>query len=106
MYLHSGGRLSEQCYNAAEMEPADTYQYDPQNPSFSAAPPRDGKMLEIGDYAPVSQRDDVLTYETEPLTQDMPKPRVMPSSSLARVRNSCQSSKVTGVFIPNLSSTS
>lgn len=71
MYLHSGGRLSEQCHNAAEMEPADTYQYDPQNPSFSAAPPRDGEMLEIGDYAPVSQRDDVLTYETEPLTQDI-----------------------------------
>lgn len=68
MYLHTDGKLNTQLPG---VEAADHYTYDPADPSPSFAPPRNGQMLQIGDYAPVADRADVLTWETEPLTEDM-----------------------------------
>lgn len=70
-YLHTGHKLNSHAPEPSEAEPEDHYQYDPQHPSPSFAPPQNGKAAEIGDYAPISQRSDVLTYTTEPLLQSM-----------------------------------
>ena len=70
-YLHTGHKLNSHAPEPSEAEPEDHYQYDPQHPSPSFAPPQNGKAAEIGDYAPISQRSDVLTYTTEPLPQSM-----------------------------------
>jgi putative CocE/NonD family hydrolase len=78
-YLHSGGgangsggdgTLDTTAPNFAE--PADTFTYDPGDPTPYLV---DARELELGlneDYAPVhSTRNDLLAFTTEPLTEEM-----------------------------------
>ena len=67
-YLHSEGRLSTAMPDA---ETPDTFTYDPADPCPGYAPQQEGRQEQIPDYAPVSARDDVLTYETPVLEQDL-----------------------------------
>ncbi len=77
LYLHSGahavslrgdGALS---FSAPADEPADNFLYDPRNP----VPTRGGTTLSLPpgvfDQTEIEQRDDVLVYTTEVLTDDL-----------------------------------
>jgi putative CocE/NonD family hydrolase len=68
-YLHSNGKLNT---TLPGREPADTYVYDPADPTPFLI---DGRELELNsneDYTAVHKtRKDILLYETEPLTADM-----------------------------------
>ena len=75
-YIHSDGRANtlsgDGLLSTAEpaAEPADSYRYDPKNPTpFITAP----SFAQIGgpdDYRSVEERDDVLVYSTEPMRRD------------------------------------
>jgi len=65
--LHGDGQLSTQ---SPTKEPADTYTYDPLNPTPFIT---DATFAQIGgpdDYRSVERRDDVLVYTSDPVTED------------------------------------
>lgn len=66
-YLHEGRKLSMNAPSA--MEAADTYTYDPMNPAPGYALSKDGTHEVIPDYSALTERKDLLTYETEALEE-------------------------------------
>ncbi|MFN2289873.1 MAG: CocE/NonD family hydrolase [Anaerolineae bacterium] len=69
-YLHGGGQLAPVA--PPEAVPPDRYRYDPANPT----PAEGGALLAMKgagrqDNGPLEARDDVLTYTTPPLAQDL-----------------------------------
>lgn len=77
-YLHAGGRLDTR---APENEPPDRFTYDPRDPvptlggNHSVGPYNPGlyEMARPGpyDHRPIESREDVLTFTSEPLAQDL-----------------------------------
>ncbi len=76
-YLHSHGRANSRfgdgtlSTTAPEAdEPADSYTYNPGNPTPFITDPTSSQIGGPDDYTAIQRRDDVLVYETEPLEQD------------------------------------
>jgi putative CocE/NonD family hydrolase len=76
-FLHSGGRANTQSGNGTlstsepEGEPTDGYSYDPMKPVPFITDPSFAQIGGPDDYREVEQRDDVLVYTSEPVTDNM-----------------------------------
>ncbi len=77
-YLHSRGGANTSAGNgtldtiAPRVEPADTFSYDPGNPTPYIVDPRELELNLNEDYARVhAERRDVLVFTTAPLTRDV-----------------------------------
>ena len=72
-YLHSGGRANTAHGDGALSrsepadEPVDEYRYDPADPVMSL---QEGQLT-CSDQAPLADREDILVYRTEPLSEDV-----------------------------------
>jgi putative CocE/NonD family hydrolase len=78
LYLHSGGRANSLSgdgslkWNPAGEQPADSYDYDPQNPvSVDSGDQPIMLPMHGTDQRPIEQRDDVLIYTGEVLEQPL-----------------------------------
>jgi len=76
-FLHSGGEANSLNGNGAlstvppSQEQADTYVYDPDNPAPSLGGNNLTVDMGVQDQRPVEERNDVLVYTSEPLTQPL-----------------------------------
>ena len=76
-YLHSGGRANTLAGDgtlsaaAPSGEPADSYTYDPAQPTPYITNPSFAQIGGPDDYRQVEQREDVLVYTSEPLAEEM-----------------------------------
>lgn len=66
--LFGDGKLSEE--TPAEMEPADSFVYNPEDPVPTIGAHPNGQVIP-SDHRPVEQRDDVLVYTSEPFQQPL-----------------------------------
>jgi putative CocE/NonD family hydrolase len=66
LYVETGGALSDQ---PAATSGADSYRYDPADPTPSLGGPLLLERSAVVDNAPLEARDDVLTYTTAPLAR-------------------------------------
>lgn len=73
-YLHSGGSANSRFGNGSLSttqpdleEKADSYTYNPANPTPFLTEPTSAQIGGADDYTSVQRRDDVLVYQTEPL---------------------------------------
>jgi putative CocE/NonD family hydrolase len=76
-YLHSQGHANSRFGDGtlrrdapAAAEPADSYTYDPGNPTPFLTSPLSSQIGGPDDYTAIQRRDDVLVYTTAPLEQD------------------------------------
>ena len=75
-YLHSNGRANTLTGDgtlsttAPSNEPTDTYAYDPAKPVPFITDPSFAQIGGPDDYRKVEERDDVLVYTSEPLSED------------------------------------
>ena len=66
-YLHEGGRLDLDAPVCDESP--DYFAYDPMEPAPAYAPSKTHQSDQLPDYAPLGLREDVVTFETAPMTQ-------------------------------------
>ena len=66
-YLHEGGRLDLDAPVCDESP--DYFAYDPMEPAPAYALNKTSQANELPNYAPLGLRDDVVTFETAPMTQ-------------------------------------
>ncbi len=76
-YFHSNGRANTSAGDgtisttAPGDEPADSYNYDPAKPVTFITDPSFAQIGGPDDYRQVEQREDVLVYSSEPLTEEI-----------------------------------
>jgi uncharacterized protein len=75
-YLHSGGRANtlkgdgKLAVEPPARQSADGYVYDPANPTPFVTAPTSAQIGGPDDYRKIEERDDVLVYTSEPMTED------------------------------------
>jgi len=75
-YLHSQGKANSRfgdgtlSPNAPAEELSDSYSYDPQRPTPFVTDATSSQIGGPDDYTTIQRRDDVLVYESEPLSED------------------------------------